>query len=192
MSVPSSDTYTFDSSIRGYHVYRDRLVAAVGKTLICRKECGNIHDVYAVAVVEGVVIIGHMPRAILAVCYLFIEKGGTISCEITGSHRYSSDLPQGGLELPCKLTFSRPAKVMEKVRNRLKNAPRFRSKPEDQSTKCVSTQSSSTVVDTTEGLPTVVKKNNLLCVQVLWMLLQAVCRLVCWSHQKVCRLKMKL
>ena len=112
MSVPSSDTYNFDSSICGYHVYRERLVVAVEKTLICRKEQGNIHDVYTVAVVEDDVIVGHVPRAISAVCYLFIKKGGTISCEITGSHRYSSDLPQGVLELPCKLTFSGPVKVL--------------------------------------------------------------------------------
>ena len=76
MSVPSSDTYTFDSSIRGYHVYRDRLVAAMGKTLISRKERGNNRDVYAVAVVEGDVIVGHVPRVISAVCYL---SGGTNS-----------------------------------------------------------------------------------------------------------------
>ena len=61
MRVPSSDTYTFDLSVRGYHIYHDRLVAVVGKTLICRTECRNIHDVYAVAVVEGDVIVGHVP-----------------------------------------------------------------------------------------------------------------------------------
>ena len=89
MSVPSSDSYTFDSSVRGYHIYRTRLVVAVQKTLTCRKERGNVHDVYAVAVVEGDVIVGHVPRSISAVCYLFIDKGGTISCEITGSYRYT-------------------------------------------------------------------------------------------------------
>ena len=119
MGVPSSDSYTFDSSVRGHHIYRNRFVVAVQKILTCRKERGNVHDVYAVAVFEGDVIVGHVPRAISAVCYLFIDKGGTISCEITGSYRYSSDLPQGGLELPCKLTFSGPAKVLGKICNLL-------------------------------------------------------------------------
>ena len=52
---------SFDLSVRGCHVYRDRLVAAVGKTLICRKERGNVDDVYAVTVVGGNVIVGRVP-----------------------------------------------------------------------------------------------------------------------------------
>lgn len=33
-------------------------------------------------------------------------RSGTINCEVTGSRQYSSDLEQGGLEIPCKLNFS--------------------------------------------------------------------------------------
>ena len=75
-------------------------------------------DVYAVAIVEGDTVVGHVPRSISAVCYLFITRGGTIVCEIidsiglstiygeiTGARQYFADLPQGGLELPCKLLF---------------------------------------------------------------------------------------
>ena len=28
-----------------------------------------------------------------------------IDCTVTGSRRYSADLPQGGMEIPCILTF---------------------------------------------------------------------------------------
>ena len=31
--------------------------------------------------------------------------GGSIECQINGNRRYSHDLPQGGLEIPCVLTF---------------------------------------------------------------------------------------
>ena len=32
-------------------------------------------------------------------------KKGSITCQITGNRRHSVDLPQGGLEVPCNLTF---------------------------------------------------------------------------------------
>ena len=33
------------------------------------------------------------------------QARGFIKCTVTGHRCYSSDLPQGGLEVPCKLTF---------------------------------------------------------------------------------------
>ena len=38
---------------------------------------------------------------------------------ITGNRQHSSDLPQGGLELPCTYTFSGPEHTMKKVKHRL-------------------------------------------------------------------------
>ena len=32
---------------------------------------------------------------------LFLRHGGSIRCRVTASRRYSADLPQGGLEIPC-------------------------------------------------------------------------------------------
>ena len=82
--------------VRGYHVYRDVWEAAVGQTLPCQREAGNPHDPYAVSVTEGGTIVGHVQRAISAVCSLFLRRNGTILCEVTGTRRKSSDLPQGG------------------------------------------------------------------------------------------------
>ena len=115
-----SNTYTFNFSTRGYHVYKDILEATVRKQLSCCKEPHNVHDVYAVAVVEEKNIVGHAPRLILPVCNLFITRGGTIDYEIIGPRRYSVDLPQGGLELPCKL-FSGSSKDITKVEDLLKS-----------------------------------------------------------------------
>ena len=36
-----------------YHIYKDMLEPTIGKQLNCRKDCHNIHDMYAVAIVEG-------------------------------------------------------------------------------------------------------------------------------------------
>ena len=74
---------------------------------------------------KGSEIIGHVPRKISAACYLFIQKGGILTCIITDSnHQYSSDLPQGGLQIPCKLVFeSHDVELMAKVRKLLQSAP---------------------------------------------------------------------
>ena len=83
----------------------------------------NLEDPYAVAVVTSGTTVGHVPRAISAVCHFFLRKSGTIHCQVTGSRWYSSDLPQGGLEIPCILTFSGKEKDINKVKKLLKNAP---------------------------------------------------------------------
>ena len=105
--------------VRGYHVYQSIWDAANdGEELKCCREVGNIHDPSAVAIRKDSVIVGHVPRAISAVCSSFISRGGLILCRVSGSRHYSSDLPQGGLEMPCVLIF-RVSKIkeIEKARN---------------------------------------------------------------------------
>ena len=82
----------------------------MGEELACEREPTNTSDRYAVAVVKDGVIIGHLPRKISNICSLFLRRGGTISCIVSGGRRYSADLPQGGLEIPCKLLFKGKAK----------------------------------------------------------------------------------
>ena len=38
------------SCVRGYHVYKDVWTATIGEELVCRRERGNAHDIYVVAV----------------------------------------------------------------------------------------------------------------------------------------------
>ena len=99
----------------GYHVYHDIWEAAVGQTLPCQRETGNPHNPYAVSVMEGSTVIGHLLRAISSVCSLFLRRNGTISCKVTGTRCKSSDLPQGGLEIPCKLIFAGASRDISKV-----------------------------------------------------------------------------
>ena len=114
-----------ESCVRGFHVYKDIWIPATGEVLSCKGEDGNIMDPNAIAIMKGSEIIGHVPRKISAACYLFIQKGGVLTCIITDSnHQYSSDLPQGGLQIPCKLVFeSHDVELMAKVRKLLQSAP---------------------------------------------------------------------
>lgn len=99
-----------ESMIRGYHEYISIWESPnVGEILSCEREIGNAYDTHAVAVkkaIDGVIkTVGHVPRIISAICSIFIRRGGSLVCIVNGSRRYSSDLPQGGLEIPCKLKF---------------------------------------------------------------------------------------
>ena len=102
--------------IRGYHVYKEIWEVATGEVLICERELHNVRDRYAVAVKKSGTIIGHLPRKLSRVCSLFLRRGGTIVCTVTGGRRYSADLPQGGLEVPCSLLFKATPKEVQKLK----------------------------------------------------------------------------
>ena len=93
--------------VRGYHVYKTIWRAAVGEILISRRKPTNSADRYAVAVLEEETIIGHLPRKMSKV--LFLRRGGSIRCKVTGRRRYSS-------EIPCSLLFKANVKEMTKLR----------------------------------------------------------------------------
>ena len=78
--------------VRGYRVYKDIWAAAIGEELVCGREPTNMADRYAVAVLKQETIIGHLPRKISKVCSLFLRRGGSIRCAVTGSRRHPSDL----------------------------------------------------------------------------------------------------
>ena len=47
---------------------------------------------------------------------MFIEQGGDITCVVISNRRYSSDLVQGGLEIPCTLVFRGKEQLIHKVK----------------------------------------------------------------------------
>lgn len=106
--------------VRGYHEYKDIWTAAAGEVLVCSREPTNVADRYAVAVLKDDVIVGHLPRKIAKLCSLFLRRGGSIDCTVTGRRRYSADLPQGGLEIPCTLLFKAKAKEIKKLKGLIK------------------------------------------------------------------------
>ena len=117
--------FVVDSKVHGYHVYKEIWPnPIIGEELPCEREIGNTHDPSAVAVKKLITgerkIVGHVPRRISPLSSSFIRGGGNIKCVVTGMKRYSSDLPQGGLEVPCRYTFSvNDAKKCDQLHKRI-------------------------------------------------------------------------
>jgi len=55
-------------------------------------------------------VAGHVLHIILAVCSALLRRGGVIESEVIGARQYSTDLPQSGMEVPCKLIFTAPSR----------------------------------------------------------------------------------
>ena len=106
--------------VRGYHVYIDVWDASIGEELDCHREPNNAKDPYAVKVVKSSVVVGHVPKKLSRIYSLFIRRGGVIKCRVAGKRRHSSDLPQGGMEIPCILTFEAKLKELQKLKKLLK------------------------------------------------------------------------
>ena len=100
-------------------MFTARYGAPLSERLSCVREAENCRDPFAVAVERSGVTIGHVPRSI---CSMFLRRGGRIDCEITGARRYSEDLPQGGLEIPCKLTLRGDSRDVHKLEKLIKDA----------------------------------------------------------------------
>ena len=87
----------------------------------------NIHDRFAVSVQtkrkDGTgEIVGHVPKFVSMICSIFIWRGGEITCRVTGTRCYSTDFPQGGVEIPCILFFrSSTQKECDKAERFLKS-----------------------------------------------------------------------
>ena len=113
---PSIQLYQCDSCIRGYHIYQTIWVPVNGEILTCRQESSNPHDRYAVSVHRDEQAVGHLPRKISRLCSLFLGRSGSITATVTGRRQRSVDLPQGGLEVPCRLTFSGSEVLVAKAR----------------------------------------------------------------------------
>ena len=90
-----------NSCMHGYHIYMSIWDAVIGEELLCRRDTGNERDRYEVVVMKDGMIIGHLLRKISWPCSLLFRRGNSITCCVMGHGRYSSDLPQGGLEIPC-------------------------------------------------------------------------------------------
>ena len=124
------DSYEVNSCVRGYHIYKDIWSPSVGESLICEREINNLEDPYAVAMMKEHSVVGHIPRKISAACSLFLAKeGSSITCIIIGKRQHSWDLPQGGLEVPCKLVFKGEKVAISKIKKLIIATPEAPEKP---------------------------------------------------------------
>ena len=56
----------------------------------------NPMDRYAVGVMKGETVVGHVPRSIAKTFWYFLGHDGAISCEVTGRRKHGK-----GLEVSC-------------------------------------------------------------------------------------------
>ena len=110
------------SCICGYHVNGENWTAVLGEELNCEREIGNVVDRYAVVVKKPDMgeTVGHLPKRISRMCSSFLQQGYALTATVTGRRRYSSDLVQGGLEIPCNLRFVGDEKAIIKLTRVLK------------------------------------------------------------------------
>ena len=98
-------SYKVEICIHGYYLYHI-WTAEVDESLVYGRKPSNSSDRYAATVLKDDVVVSHLPRQLPQILSWFILRNGTIDCIVTSERRYSTDLPQGGLENPCKLLFS--------------------------------------------------------------------------------------
>ena len=116
------------SCIRGYHVYGEIWTAVLNEQLSCKREIGNVVDRYAVVAKNDLgITVGHVPQKISRICSIFLMGGGTITATVTGQQRYSSDLAQVGLEIPCNLKFSGEEEKISKLKKVLRQKKKLAS-----------------------------------------------------------------
>ena len=68
-------TFTLDSCIRGYHVYKDIWDPVTGESLHCERKDRNPQDPYEVRLKLCDATVGHVQRIILCICMLFLRQG---------------------------------------------------------------------------------------------------------------------
>ncbi len=114
--------YRVPSCVRGHHVYKNTWSPILGDTLLCERETNNNRDRYAVAVLKQRIVVGHLPEKISKLCSLFLRREGAVEVVVIGHRRYSRNLPQGGLEVPCDVIFkSSDKKEVDKVKKYMKD-----------------------------------------------------------------------
>ena len=99
----------------------------------------NAHDNYAVSVMKRRQIVGHVPTTISRPCSVFIRNGGVIKCTVTGSRRFSADLEQGGMEIPCTYCLIGNESWLGKLSNLFKRSKKSGATATDGSKGCCCT-----------------------------------------------------
>ena len=80
-SVPGKK-FQLTSCIRGFHVYENAWTPTHHEIIYCSHVEGHVHDPYAVKVIKSGIVVGHLPKKISVTCFLFLRKGGGISCQV--------------------------------------------------------------------------------------------------------------
>ena len=76
----------FDSYVRGYHAYKDMWNPALGDVLPLEREITNPKDKFAVALMKGSMVVGHIPYNIAPAVSHFLKRSiNKATVEVTGA-----------------------------------------------------------------------------------------------------------
>ena len=78
MASEADEVYTYDSVIRGHHAYKLIWTPRMGEQLPLRCEDNNVRGA-AVAVMKGIVVVGHLPRVLARTVFYFLKRGNPAS-----------------------------------------------------------------------------------------------------------------
>ena len=112
-----------DSKIIGFHEYKGTWQPGVTETLSTRTEPENKKDRFAVAVMKGVAIVGHLPVCksgrFAKTVHFFLRASVENECSaiVTGKAVNLGD--RKGVTVPCSLKFTGPRKFISLIRNAL-------------------------------------------------------------------------
>ena len=67
--------FVLESDVRGFHVYRVAWNPVLGVELTALREPSHSEDPFAVRLKRGRETVGHVPREISKICWLFIHRG---------------------------------------------------------------------------------------------------------------------
>ena len=83
-------SFSVESVVGRHHEYKDMWMTVVGEELSCKREPTNEEISLLLVIIKGFLTLwGPYPGKYLPV---FLRRSGSISCCVTGSRQYSSDL----------------------------------------------------------------------------------------------------
>ena len=105
--MSKENTSPVQSTERGFHVYKAIWQPEEGEKLMCEHEENNKYDLFAIKGCRPLdrKIVGHLPIEISRITRFIIARGAMVEAQLTAAHYRHSTLVQGGLEIPCSLTF---------------------------------------------------------------------------------------
>ena len=108
-------TLEVSSFVRGYHAYQTIWNPRIGEVLRLQRQPDNCTDKFAVAVIQGGTVVGHLPYNLAPTISHFLRRSvNTGEAKVTGTR-----VNRGagyGLEIPCTYKFYGPRRFIDKLK----------------------------------------------------------------------------
>ena len=104
------NVHSFTAAVRGFHYYRTFWKPTERESLKCIYEENNPYDRFAIkTVAKNGSTVGHLPKEISRITKFFLDCGASMEAVLTSRYYRRSPLVQGGMEIPCLISFKMPA-----------------------------------------------------------------------------------